>query len=75
MKNMKPINIDEQLDSIRMIPLQQRLEAEAALRRGEVLGNLILGAVRLIRRAAAGMTRGCRRAVRAHLKLYAEIYR
>lgn len=93
MKNMKPINIDEQLDSIRMTPAQ-RLEAEAALRRGEVIANLIHGAGRLIRRGgtgvtrllihgagrlvcrgAAGVTRAYRRAARAHLKLYAEIYR
>ena len=72
---MKPIKIDEQLNSIRRLPLQQRLEAEAALRRGEVIGNLILGAARLIRRAAAGVTRAGRRGARAHSELYAEIYR
>jgi hypothetical protein len=76
MKNMRPITIDEQLNSIRRLPLQQRLEAEAALRRGEVIGNLVLGAARLIRRAAAGVTRAGRRGAQAHLKPYAgEIYR
>jgi hypothetical protein len=74
MKNMKPINIYEQLDSIRMTPAQ-RLEAEAALRRGEVIASLFHGAGRLVRRGAAGVTRAYRRAIRAHLKLYAEIYR
>jgi hypothetical protein len=74
MKNMNPITIYEQLDSIRMTPVK-RLEAEAALRRGEVIANLIHGAGRLVRRGAAGATRACRRAVRAHLRLHEEIYR
>lgn len=56
MKNMKPINIYEQLDALTMTPIQ-RLEAEAALRRGEVITNLIHGAGRLIRRGATGVAR------------------
>lgn len=74
MKNMKPINIYEQLDSIRMTPVQ-RVEAEAALRRRAVIANLIRGARRLICRGTAGVIRAGGRAMRAQLKLYEEIYR
>jgi hypothetical protein len=52
----RPVNFYEQLGLIRVTAARRR-SAIANLKRGEVIADVILGAVRLVRRAAAGISR------------------
>jgi hypothetical protein len=52
----KPVNVYEQLRLIRMTAARRR-NAIANLKRGEAIADVIVGAVRLVRRAAAGISR------------------
>jgi len=56
----KPLNVFEQLGSIRMSAAERR-DAIANLKRGEAMADLILGGVSLLRGAAAAVSRVLRR--------------